>query len=117
MNCCMTTVMFLQTNNMFYESHKQLIERVCMALDQTDKTEDIVTLLLGEKTKLKFKKDPNRPKKPKSGFLFFCDEERGKLIEIERKKNKKVEHSYRNRFALACLDGPIFSAKEILTCG
>jgi len=26
------------------------------------------------------------------------------------------EHSYRNRFALACIDGPIFSAKEIISC-
>ena len=79
-----------QFNSMFYESHKQLVERVCMALGKTEKTQEIISLLLGEKTKLKFKKDPNKPKKPKSGFLFFCDKERGKLIEKEKKKNKKV---------------------------
>ncbi len=79
-----------QFNNMFYESHKQVVERVCMALGQTEKTEEMITLLLGERSKLKFKKDPNKPKKPKSGFLFFCDKERGKLIEKEKKKNKKV---------------------------
>tara|TARA_B100000795_G_C22725166_1_gene409130 strand:- start:432 stop:851 length:420 start_codon:yes stop_codon:yes gene_type:complete len=79
-----------QFNGMFYESHKQIIERACMALNQTEKTQDLITLLLGEKMKLKYKKDPNKPKKPKSGFLFFCDEERGKLIDKERKKNKKI---------------------------
>jgi len=80
----------VQFNNMFYESHKQVLERVCMALGQTEKTQEMVTLLLGEKMKMKFKKDPNKPKKPKSGFLFFCDKERGKLIDKEKKNNKKV---------------------------
>jgi len=61
-----------------------------MALGQTEKTQEMVTLLLGEKMKMKFKKDPNKPKKPKSGFLFFCDKERGKLIDKEKKNNKKV---------------------------
>ena len=35
---------------------------------------------------------------------------------VERKVDKLVDHSYRNRFALACMDGPIFSADEIITC-
>ena len=25
-------------------------------------------------------------------------------------------HSYRDRFSLACIDGPIFNAKDIVTC-
>jgi len=61
-----------------------------MALGQTEKTEEMVELLLGEKVKMKFKKDPNKPKKPKSGFLFFCDEHRPKMIETQKKKNKKI---------------------------
>ena len=77
-------------NTLFYDSHKSLVERVCMALGQTEKTEEMVELLLGEKVKMKFKKDPNKPKKPKSGFLFFCDEHRPKMIESQKKKNKKV---------------------------
>tara|TARA_B100000795_G_C22717948_1_gene406239 strand:- start:60 stop:482 length:423 start_codon:yes stop_codon:yes gene_type:complete len=77
-------------NEMFYESHKALVERVCMALNQVDKAEEITTLLLGEKMKLKFKRDPNKPKKPKSGFLFFCDELRPGLISKEKSKNKKI---------------------------
>ena len=35
---------------------------------------------------------------------------------IEKKVDKKREHTYRNHFALACIDGPIFNAKEIVTC-
>ena len=77
-------------NDMFYESLKALIERVCMALNQLEKAEELTTLLLGEKVKMKFKKDPNKPKKPKSGFLFFCDKLRPGLINTEKEKNKKI---------------------------
>jgi len=77
-------------NDLFYDSHKALIQRVCMALGQLEKSDEMVTLLLGEKVKMKFKKDPNKPRKPKSGFLFFCDKHRPKMIEEEKKKNGKV---------------------------
>ena len=36
---------------------------------------------------------------------------------VERKVDKQLEHSYRSRFALSCMDGPIFSAEEIIACG
>ena len=77
-------------NDLFYYSHKDLIQRVCMSLNQLEKAEELTKLLLGEKVKMKFKKDPNRPKKPKSGFLFFCDEHRPDMIQEEKNKNKKV---------------------------
>jgi len=35
---------------------------------------------------------------------------------IERKVDTQVKHSYRSRFALSCMDGPIFSAEEIISC-
>ena len=35
---------------------------------------------------------------------------------VERKVDQ-LDNSYRNRFALACMDGPIFNAKEIIACG
>ena len=35
---------------------------------------------------------------------------------VERKLNNADKHSYRNQYALACIDGPIFKAKEIITC-
>ena len=35
---------------------------------------------------------------------------------VERKAETKCHHSYRNQFALACIDGPIFNAKGIVSC-
>ena len=35
---------------------------------------------------------------------------------IEKIPSAKNEHSYRNRFALACMDGSIFNAEEIVSC-
>ena len=35
---------------------------------------------------------------------------------VERKVTESNSHSYRNRFALACMDGPIFSGQEIISC-
>ena len=35
---------------------------------------------------------------------------------VERKAEINGQHSYRNLFALACIDGPIFNAKEIISC-
>ena len=35
---------------------------------------------------------------------------------VEYNEDSKQEHSYRNKFGLACLDGPVFDAKEVKTC-
>ena len=61
-----------------------------MELGQPEKINELKAKLLGDKMKIKAKKDPNLPKKAKSGFMFFCDEHRPKLIEAQRKKNNKV---------------------------
>ena len=39
----------------------------------------------------------------------------GCTVELEEKEDK-IEHSYRNRFGLVCMDGPIFGSKEIKSC-
>lgn len=36
---------------------------------------------------------------------------------VEKKVDKQMKNSYRSRFALACIDGPIFSAGDIVACG
>ena len=41
--------------------------------------------------KIKMKKDPNKPKRAKTGFMFYCDEHRPKLINNFKKKNEKVD--------------------------
>lgn len=79
-----------QLLNRNYDAMEEIIGLTCLILEQPEKKSEIVQILLGDKPKLRFKKNPLKPKKPKSGFLFFCDEKRGKLIEKAQKKNEKV---------------------------
>ena len=75
-------------NDTIYNSHKDLIEKVVKEMDGSkEKAEELVKKFL-DKADLKAKKDPNKPKRPKSGFLLFCDDEREKLIEKEKKNLK-----------------------------
>ena len=57
-------------------------------LGEECKTDEIVKKFL-DKPELKIKKDPDKPKRPKSAFLLFCDDERQKLIEKQKKGLKK----------------------------
>ena len=78
----------LSLNHLWYESQKNLIANVCIQLGQSDKISEMTTKLLGEKLKIKALKDPNKPKRPKSGYLFFCDDARPKLMSKMKKKSK-----------------------------
>lgn len=80
----------VQMNDLFYNSHKDLIEKVAKDCGAEDKVADLVKKYL-DKPDMKAKKDPNRPKRPKSAFLLYCDDERPKLIEKEKKGLKKGE--------------------------
>ncbi len=72
-------------NDSIFKSHKELIEKVVKEMGgDSSKADELVKKLL-DKADLKAKKDPNKPKRPKSGFLLFCDDERAKLIEKEKK--------------------------------
>ena len=72
-------------NDSIFKSHKELIEKVVKAMGgDSSKADELVKKFL-DKADLKAKKDPNKPKRPKSGFLLFCDDERAKLIEKEKK--------------------------------
>ena len=76
-------------NDTIFDSHKDLIHKVVKDMGGTpEKAEELVKKYL-DKTELKAKKDPNKPKRPKSGFLHFCDDERANLIEKEKKNLKK----------------------------
>ena len=77
-------------NDVFYESHLSLLKSVRMELGKPDKINELQEKLLGSKMKIKPRKDPNLPKRAKSGFMFYCDEHRGKYIDKFRKANKKV---------------------------
>lgn len=72
-------------NDTVFKSHKDLIGKVVKEMGgDSAKVDELVKKLL-DKTELKAKKDPNKPKRPKSAFLLFCDDERAKLIEKEKK--------------------------------
>ena len=54
-------------NDVWFESHVSLLKSVCMELGQPEKINELKAKLLGDKMKIKAKKDPNLPKKAKSG--------------------------------------------------
>ena len=66
-------------NSLWYDSHKQLIEKVAIELDVYDRVPELIETILGKELKLKKYKDPNAPKRPKTGFLYFCDEFRPQI--------------------------------------
>lgn len=74
-------------NNLYYDSHKNLIKKIAKELGHEDKVEHLLKKYL-DKQDFKTKKDPNRPKRPKSAFLLYCDVERPKLIDKQKKKLK-----------------------------
>ena len=80
----------VQLNELLFTCSKDLITKVCKDLGHSDKVDDMLSKYL-DKPDLKAKKDPNKPKRPKSAFLLFCDDERPKLIEKEQKNVKKGE--------------------------
>jgi len=75
-------------NDTIYKSHKDLIEKVVKEMDGSNEKADELVKKFLDKPDLKAKKDPNKPKRPKSAFLLFCDDERSKLIEKEKKHLK-----------------------------
>jgi len=61
------------------KSHESIIRTVCSELNVYDETvvDDLVKKLLDTSfSSVKAKKDPNRVKRAKSAYLFFCDEKR-----------------------------------------
>ena len=74
----------------WYESHASLLRAVCLELDHSDKINELMEKFVGEKMKMKAKKNKNMPKKAKSGYFFYCDEKRPALLEKEKKKGGKV---------------------------
>lgn len=65
------------------KSHEDIIRSVCTELDVTDENivNDLIKKLTETQSTKKSKKDPNRIKKPKSAYLFFCDDKRKEVQE------------------------------------
>ena len=66
--------------NTFYDSHLDLIRNICNELGHTDRIKEMEQKFLDDTNKLKAKKDPLKPKRPKSSYLFFCDDMRPILM-------------------------------------
>ena len=87
------TLYFNNTNeltSLWWDSHASVVKRVCMELGQTDNMNEVVEKILGPKPKIKKMKDPNKPKKAKTAFMFYCEQHRPALLEKEKKKGQKV---------------------------
>ena len=77
-------------NHLWFESHKNLLTSLCIEFGKTDQIDDMVKKFLCEPVKMKALKDPNKPKRAKSAYLFYCDDHRQKILDTMRKKKKKV---------------------------
>jgi DNA mismatch repair ATPase MutS len=75
--------------DIFYDSHSDLIDKICGELGHSEKSEELKKKYLDRPLKLKAKKDPNQPKKPKSSYLLFSDQFRKSNIETFHKKSVK----------------------------
>ena len=64
------------------KSHEDLIRIVCTELGKDDKADEIVKKLMSTNySKVKSIKDPNRIKRPKTSYMFFCEEKRKSVHE------------------------------------
>jgi len=61
-----------------------------MELGQVEKSNELVEKYLGTPLKIKAKKDPNKPKRAKSAYLFFCEATRPAILTKMRKKKTPV---------------------------
>jgi len=77
-------------NHLWYESHKNLITSLCIEFDKTDDIDAMIAKFLCDPNKMKALKDPNKPKRAKSAYLFYCADHRPKILEKLRKKKQKI---------------------------
>ena len=77
-------------NDLFYESHASVLKMVAMELGATDKIPELMEKVLGTKLKIKAPKDPNKPKRAKTAFMYYCEQHRPALLAKEKKKGQKI---------------------------
>ena len=90
----MTSMLFhndtRELNLLWYNSHKNLITSLCIELGQVDKIAEMSEKFLGAPLKIKALKDPEKPKRAKTSYLYFCEEKRPPILAEYRKKNQKI---------------------------
>jgi len=70
----------ININELWFESHINLLEKIAVELDASDQVEYLTEKFLGKKMKMKKMVDNTRPKKAKSSFIFFCSDVRPNLM-------------------------------------
>jgi len=63
-------------NDIFAESHKNIIEKICIELGCEEKIEGLLEKFIDSSIKLKAKRDPDKPRRPKNSYTFFCNDKR-----------------------------------------
>ena len=71
-------------NTLWFDSHKKLIKRVLAEVDASDRQDELIEKFLSKPLKIKKQKDPLMPKRPKSSFLYFCDEYRQQIRSADK---------------------------------
>ena len=77
-------------NHLFYSSHINLITNLCIDMDCGDKIGYFVDKFLGPPQKIKQRRDPKKPTRPKSSYLYYCDEHRKDIMDTKRAVGEKI---------------------------
>ena len=77
-------------HHLWSQSPNNMIATVCLPLGPHDKIEELTMALLGDPLKIKPMKDPERPKRPTSGYLYFCQDARPAILNTKSKNNAKL---------------------------
>ncbi len=68
-------------NDMMYEKDVRLLEKICIELNAIDRIDELKEKFLDHTfTKIKAKKDPNKPKRPLSSYTLFCNDVRTEIL-------------------------------------
>ena len=77
-------------NHLWFDSHKRLLTSICIELGEVDKIDELVEKYLGTQMKIKALKDPLRPKRARTAYLYYCNDKRPGIMKKMRKKKEKI---------------------------
>jgi hypothetical protein len=77
-------------NHLWFESHKTLVMNMCIEFNAVERLDELTKKFLGKPLKLKKLKDPDKPKRTRSAFFYFSEEQRPRLMDKVRKGGGKV---------------------------
>ena len=77
-------------NHLWFESHKTLVMNMCIEFNAVERLDELTKKFLGIPLKLKKLKDPDKPKRTRSAFFYFSEEQRPRLMDKVRKGGGKV---------------------------